>query len=167
MLLNSDLSPMCIKVIVAPGTTAPLGSLIVPESRPVAAPHSETFEQSSIIRLPRHALRLSLCRLARMFPKPYWEPAEWVAHTSDTLRCMRPLKIAHMARSGQVCATPESHRWVHRVHSVVFRRNQKQILGRLTVFWGLAALPFVAPQKLLSTPDSSVAPSVVANAGGR
>jgi len=52
-------------------------------------------------------------------------------------------------------------------HSVVFRRNQKQILGRLTVFWGLAALPFVAPEKLLSTPDSSVAPSVVANAGGR
>jgi hypothetical protein len=40
----------------------------------------------------------------------------------------------------------ESYRWVHRVHSVVFRRNQKQILGRLTVFWGLAALPFVAPQ---------------------
>src|SRR5215469_16776901 len=95
MLLNSDLSPMFIKVIVVPGTTAPLGSLIVPENRPVAAPHSETLEQSRIIRLPRHALRLSLCRLARMFPEPYWEPAEWVAHTSGTLRCMRSLKIAH------------------------------------------------------------------------
>ena len=29
----------------------------------------------------------------------------WVAHTSRILRCMRPLTIAHLAKSGQVCAT--------------------------------------------------------------
>ena len=29
----------------------------------------------------------------------------WVAHTSRILRCMRPLRVAHVAKSGHVCAT--------------------------------------------------------------